>query len=115
MVFLQFTARQSAPLQSAKRSSAEQQFAVLVDAEWVQDLGEGPLQMKVVRSRDFQEVAVVHGGRCVLRGAHAYGFRNIQNLMRKIRTGRCPYDVVEVMACPSGAPSACLLQLPFLS
>ena len=59
--------------------------------------------MKVVRSKDFQEVAVLRGGRCVLRGAQAYGFRSIQNLVRKIRSGRCPYDIVEVMACPSGA------------
>ncbi len=42
------------------------------------------------------------GGRRVLRFASAYGFRNIQGLMRKIRLGRCEYDYVEIMACPSG-------------
>jgi iron only hydrogenase large subunit-like protein len=38
-----------------------------------------------------------------LRFAAAYGFRNIQGLMRRIKLGRCEYDYVEVMACPSGA------------
>lgn len=42
------------------------------------------------------------GGRVVLRGAIANGFRNIQGLMRKIKLQRCEYDYVEVMACPSG-------------
>ena len=38
----------------------------------------------------------------VLRFAAAYGFRNIQNLVQKLKRGRCPYHYVEVMACPSG-------------
>ena len=35
-----------------------------------------------------------------LRFAFAYGFRNIQNVVRKIKTGTCAYDFVEIMACP---------------
>eukprot|EP00892_Ulva_mutabilis_P006092 jgi/Ulvmu1/3855/UM018_0074.1 len=66
------------------------------------DLGEAPLPLRAVRSADFQEVVIEKDGRCVLRAAQAYGFRNIQNLVRKIKSGRCPYDIVEVMACPSG-------------
>ncbi len=42
------------------------------------------------------------GGPPLLRFAAAYGFRNIQGLMRKVKLGRCEYDYVEVMACPSG-------------
>jgi iron only hydrogenase large subunit-like protein len=38
----------------------------------------------------------------LLRFASAYGFRNIQTLMRKVKLGRCEYDYVEVMACPGG-------------
>jgi iron only hydrogenase large subunit-like protein len=38
----------------------------------------------------------------VLRFAQAYGFRNIQTLLRKVKPGLSPYDYVEVMACPSG-------------
>ena len=34
--------------------------------------------------------------------AAAYEFRNIQNLMQKIKRGRCPYHFVEVMVCSSG-------------
>lgn len=34
--------------------------------------------------------------------AAAYGFRNIQNLMQKLKQRRCKYQFVEVMACPSG-------------
>ena len=32
----------------------------------------------------------------------ANGFRNIQNLVQKMKRKRCTYDFVEVMACPSG-------------
>ncbi|RUP49901.1 cytosolic Fe-S cluster assembly factor narfl-like protein [Jimgerdemannia flammicorona] len=38
----------------------------------------------------------------VLQFAAAYGFRNIQNLVRKIKQGKCAYHYVEVMACPGG-------------
>ena len=41
-------------------------------------------------------------GRPALRFALAYGFRNIQTLLRKVKQGACQYDYVEVMACPSG-------------
>lgn len=34
--------------------------------------------------------------------ALAYGFRNIQNIVQKIKRGKCPYHYVEIMACPSG-------------
>ena len=38
----------------------------------------------------------------MLKFAAAYGFRNIQNLVQKMKRGKCPYQFVEVMACPSG-------------
>ena len=41
-------------------------------------------------------------GETVLRFALAYGFRNIQNLVQKLKRGKSPYDYIEVMACPSG-------------
>lgn len=41
-------------------------------------------------------------GKAVLKFAAAYGFRNIQNLVQRIKRGRCQYHFVEVMACPSG-------------
>lgn len=62
----------------------------------------GPLQMKTLRNADFREVTLESDGRTVLRFAAAYGFRNIQTLVRKIKRKGCEYDYVEVMACPSG-------------
>ena len=37
-----------------------------------------------------------------LKFARAYGFRNIQSIMMKLRRGTCDLDFVEIMACPSG-------------
>ena len=37
-----------------------------------------------------------------LKFARAYGFRNIQSVMLKVRRGQCEYDFIEIMACPSG-------------
>ncbi|KAM6166455.1 cytosolic iron-sulfur assembly component 3 isoform 1-T1 [Erethizon dorsatum] len=55
-----------------------------------------------LRNKDFQEVTLEKEGQVLLRFAIAYGFRNIQNLVQKLKRGRCPYHYVEVMACPSG-------------
>lgn len=41
-------------------------------------------------------------GEVLLRFAAVYGFRNIQNLVQKLKRGKSPYHFVEVMACPSG-------------
>jgi hypothetical protein len=42
------------------------------------------LQMKVHRNSDFQEVTLERDGRAVLRFALAYGFRNIQTIVRPL-------------------------------
>lgn len=55
------------------------------------------------RNKDFQEVTLEREGQVLLRFASAYGFRNIQNLVQRLKRGRCPYHYVEVMACPSGS------------
>jgi iron only hydrogenase large subunit-like protein len=34
--------------------------------------------------------------------AYAYGFRNIQNIIRKIKSKKEQYHMIEIMACPSG-------------
>ncbi len=47
-----------------------------------QDVGHGPLPMRVLRNADFQEVSLEVAGRPALRFALAYGFRNIQTLVR---------------------------------
>ena len=38
----------------------------------------------------------------IAKFALAYGFRNIQNVVRKIKQNKSPYAYVEMMACPSG-------------
>eukprot|EP00057_Strongylocentrotus_purpuratus_P024896 XP_011679370.1 PREDICTED: cytosolic Fe-S cluster assembly factor narfl isoform X1 [Strongylocentrotus purpuratus] len=62
----------------------------------------GELQYKVMKNKDFKEVTVESDGQPLLRFALAYGFRNIQNLVQKIKRGKSPYHFVEVMACPAG-------------
>lgn len=60
------------------------------------------LTFKVLRNPDLREATLEKDGQVVLRFAVANGFRNIQNLVQKLKRGKCPYDFVEIMACPSG-------------
>ena len=67
----------------------------------------GPLPFTTPRARnpDLREVRLDVNGETVLRFAAAYGFRNIQNVVRKCKAGGGTsggYDFVEIMACPSG-------------
>lgn len=57
---------------------------------------------KNLRNPDFREVILENDGKILLRFAIANGFRNIQNLVQKLKRGKSNYDYVEVMACPSG-------------
>eukprot|EP01027_Heterolobosea_sp_BB2_P016364 GEZU01023312.1.p1 GENE.GEZU01023312.1~~GEZU01023312.1.p1 ORF type:complete len:325 (-),score=100.63 GEZU01023312.1:149-1123(-) len=62
------------------------------------------LVFKSGRNPDFRETWLEDEktGEKLLSFAMAYGFRNIQNLVRKIKTRKCEYHFVEIMACPSG-------------
>ncbi|KYO30827.1 cytosolic iron-sulfur assembly component 3 [Alligator mississippiensis] len=60
------------------------------------------VQYKPLKNKDFQEVTLEKDGVVLLQFALAYGFRNIQNLVQKLKRGKSPYHYVEVMACPSG-------------
>lgn len=62
----------------------------------------GQVTFKSLRNPDFREVSLEHDGKCVLSFAIANGFRNIQNLVQKLKRNKCTYHYVEVMACPSG-------------
>jgi len=72
------------------------------------------VQIRTVRNNDMVEYILEENGKVKLRMARCYGFRNIQNLVRKLE-GKGPkvvkkkpgkedhgWDYVEVMACPSG-------------
>ncbi|XP_073125320.1 protein NAR1 [Henckelia pumila] len=63
---------------------------------------EGPLEYKTIRNADFREVTLEVQGKVVLRFALCYGFRNLRNIVMKIKSGKCEYHFLEIMACPSG-------------
>ncbi|KAG8506366.1 Cytosolic iron-sulfur assembly component 3 [Galemys pyrenaicus] len=84
-------------LEHVFRHAARELFGIHVDE----------VTYRPLRNKDFQEVTLEQEGQVLLRFAAAYGFRNIQNLVQKLRRGRCPYHYVEVMACPAGAGWAC--------
>ena len=60
------------------------------------------VEYKILKNSDFQELSLSQDGQVKLCFAIANGFRNIQNLVQKMKRKRCNYDFVEVMACPSG-------------
>ena len=65
----------------------------------------GPLATRALRNADMREVVVSGEGglaeaSTTLRCAAAYGFRNIQTTVRKVKRRACEYQFVEVMACP---------------
>lgn len=62
------------------------------------------IEYKTGRNEDFKECWLEMDGKKVLHFAVAYGFRNIQNIVRRLNSKRrrLPYHFVEVMACPSG-------------
>ena len=51
------------------------------------------------------DISTLSDPRSGLKFAKVYGFRNIQSLILKLKRGKCDYDFVEVMACPSGCPN----------
>ncbi|BAF13185.1 protein NAR1 [Oryza sativa Japonica Group] len=63
---------------------------------------EGSVDFRILRNSDFREVTLEVEGKPVLKFALCYGFRNLQNIIRKIKMGKCEYHFIEVMACPSG-------------
>lgn len=89
------------------RYAAEKVFGV--------DIWNEPLVYKEGRNADMAEVdltamlsakgvdvsSVEAVGR-PLKFARAYGFRNVQTVMLKMKRGACDFDLVEIMACPSG-------------
>ncbi|KAM7262913.1 hypothetical protein ACFE04_000596 [Oxalis oulophora] len=62
----------------------------------------GPLDFRTIRNSDFQELTLQVEGKTVLKFVLCYGFRNLQNIVRKVKMQKCDFHFVEVMACPSG-------------
>jgi iron only hydrogenase large subunit-like protein len=63
---------------------------------------EGEIEWVKLRNADMREASLVVDGRVLLSVAVAYGFRNIQNLVRSVKLKKSKHHFVEVMACPSG-------------
>ncbi|XP_065193338.1 cytosolic iron-sulfur assembly component 3-like [Sycon ciliatum] len=87
-------------LEFAIRETAQKMFNTTVEK----------IELTTRRNVDMQEFTLrgpVADGSDSERAIHfaaVYGFRNIQNLVQKMKRRKCVYDFVEVMACPS----ACL-------
>ena len=64
------------------------------------------LIIETQRNSDYQDFILIDKSTSsvLLRFAKVYGFRNVQNLVRKFKSRKVQYDYVEVMACPG----ACL-------
>jgi len=60
------------------------------------------VDFKNLRNPDFQETELRKNDQVLLRFAIINGFRNIQNIVQKMKRGKCVYDYVEIMACPCG-------------
>lgn len=59
-------------------------------------------ELKALKNKDLLEVLFKRGEEVMLRFAICNGFRNIQNIVQRIKRGTCQYHFIEVMACPSG-------------
>jgi len=79
---------------------SDQLFRFMAKNEFGQQLDH--LSYKTLRNLDFKEVVLEGEGQTLLKFAIANGFRNIQNLVQKLKRKRCDYDFVEILACPSG-------------
>ncbi|KAK2403081.1 protein NAR1 [Trifolium repens] len=49
----------------------------------------------------IKSCSVTVEGETVLKFALCYDFRNLQNIVRKLKTGKYDYHFLEIMACPS--------------
>lgn len=71
---------------------------------------ESALKYRIVietqRNSDYQDISLINieSSSILLKFAKVFGFRNVQNLVRKVKNRKICYDYVEVMACPG----ACL-------
>lgn len=60
------------------------------------------VDFKNLRNPDFQEAELKRNDQVLLKFAIINGFRNIQNIVQKVKRSKCLYDYVEIMACPCG-------------
>lgn len=62
----------------------------------------GPLPFKQGKNPDTWSIDLEIDGRVVLRFGASYGFRNIQDVVRRVKIAKNATHFIEVMACPGG-------------
>lgn len=88
---------------SGSGGHAENVFLMVAKELFNRELNCDDLTFRTLKNSDFKEITLENeNGDVLLRFAIANGFRNIQNLVQKMKRKKCSYDFVEIMACPSG-------------
>lgn len=75
---------------------------IAASKELFEETVSSPLQFKSVKNSDFHEISLEVDGQVKLKFAIVNGFRNIQNIVQKLKRKKCDYHFIEIMACPSG-------------
>lgn len=71
-------------------------------AKELYDVNLNNVTFQTMKNSDMREAFLEKEGKLLLSVAIVNGFRNIQNLVQKMKRKKVTYDYVEVMACPSG-------------
>ncbi len=67
------------------------------------DLANDEIVYEAVKNNDFLVTTLKdESGKTLLKFGVANGFKNIQNVVQKMKRKRCDFDFIEIMACPSG-------------
>ncbi|KAJ4456605.1 hydrogenase-like Nar1 protein [Paratrimastix pyriformis] len=69
------------------------------ESQWTEGAA---VQLARRENPDCREFTLTVPGKAPVTFASVFGFRNLQNLIRKIKTGKCPYLFIEAEACPGG-------------
>jgi len=78
------------------------EFVYRLAAKELHGIELGPLVFSESRNGNLKEVELKINDKVVLKFASAYGFKNMQTILRKMKAGTCDYDFLELMACPGG-------------
>ena len=101
----------AAEVNAASGGYTEYLFKYAAEKLFQLNLWNQPMQYKEGRNPDLAEIdiknyisedQVANSVITNLKFSRAYGFRNIQSILLKMKRGTCDYDLVEIMACPSG-------------
>ncbi|TKR65216.1 hypothetical protein L596_025647 [Steinernema carpocapsae] len=89
---------------SAEEEEASGGYAEYILRRYLEEQGQDAEQFTVTRdtkTKNMEIVKVTHNDIVLFSMAKVYGFRNIQNMVQKLKRKKFPISYVEVMACPS--------------